>query len=397
MPKHAVGGALPATNVETAFRGRIESPGFGRPPIHAGPRPESIGGPAHRRSTSDRGSSPAPIRFPPDNFKHSLTLFSKSYSSSPRGTCSLSVSRPYLDLDGIHRPIWAAFPNNPTRRQRLVVRQGPGTTGISPSPAPPFRGLGPGPPLRTLLQTTIRTTEPPDSKTGLFPVSLAVTRGILRVIPPDLGRGRSAASAKRVWESEGATGYSRDSTRVGSQPPHAATSIDVDPYLGRPRARGAREASIRPATPPRPAERARHAGVTRCVTSRQTCPRPNGIGRNLRSKTRWFTGFCNSHQGSLVARRARARVGDGREAARRGGAEAPRTPLARLPRCFRRVRGSFCCAGFDNDPSAGSPMETLLRLLLPLNDKVQWTSRNVAGSEPPTSLRSEHFTGSFNR
>ncbi|KAM2965239.1 hypothetical protein FF2_022936 [Malus domestica] len=52
---------------------------------------------------------------------------------------------------------------------------------------------------------------------------------------------------------------------------------------------------------------------------------------------------------------------------------------------------------FDNDPSAGSPTETLLRLLLPLNDKVQWTSRDVAGSEPPTSPRSEHFTGPFNR
>ncbi|KAL8251338.1 hypothetical protein R6Q59_035031 [Mikania micrantha] len=48
----------------------------------------------------------------------------------------------------------------------------------------------------------------------------------------------------------------------------------------------------------------------------------------------------------------------------------------------------FCYAGFDNDPSAGSPTETLLRLLLPLNDKVQWNSRDVAGSEPPTSPRS---------
>jgi hypothetical protein len=36
-----------------------------------------------------------------------------------------------------------------------------------------------------------------------------------------------------------------------------------------------------------------------------------------------------------------------------------------------QVHGSFCGAGFDNDPSAGSPTETLLRLLLPLNDKVQ--------------------------
>ncbi|KAI3477391.1 hypothetical protein L1887_60930 [Cichorium endivia] len=46
------------------------------------------------------------------------------------------------------------------------------------------------------------------------------------------------------------------------------------------------------------------------------------------------------------------------------------------------VHGSFCFAGFDNDPSAGSPTETLLRLLLPLNDKVQWNSRDVAGGEP---------------
>ena len=51
----------------------------------------------------------------------------------------------------------------------------------------------------------------------------------------------------------------------------------------------------------------------------------------------------------------------------------------------------------DNDPSAGSPTETLLRLLLPLNDKVQWTSRDVAGGGPLTSPRSEHFTGPFNR
>ena len=42
-------------------------------------------------------------------------------------------------------------------------------------------------------------------------------------------------------------------------------------------------------------------GGRRCVTPRQTCPRPNGLGRNLRSKTRWFTGFCNSHQVSHFA------------------------------------------------------------------------------------------------
>ncbi|KAK7375617.1 hypothetical protein VNO78_35491 [Psophocarpus tetragonolobus] len=42
----------------------------------------------------------------------------------------------------------------------------------------------------------------------------------------------------------------------------------------------------------------------------------------------------------------------------------------------------------------GSPTETLLRLLLPLNDKVQWTSHNVAGSKPPTvaAIRTLHRT-----
>src|SRR6516165_2497736 len=163
--RHAVGRVLPAT-IATAAQARADDKpaemssarAWAAVAIRIGPRPESIGGPARHRSTSDRGASPAPIRFPPDNFKHSLTLFSKSFSSFPRGTCSLSVSRPYLALDGIYRPIWAAFPNNPTRRQRLVVRQGPGATGLSPSPAPPSRGLGPGPPLRTLLQTTIRTS-----------------------------------------------------------------------------------------------------------------------------------------------------------------------------------------------------------------------------------------------
>jgi hypothetical protein len=170
LPKHAKRRALYATIGATAFHGHIDCPGFGRHlnPRWSAPRVDRRTG--SRRSTSDRDASPAPIRFPPDNFKHSLTLFSKSFSSFPRGTCSLSVSRPYLALDGIYRPIRAAFPNNPTRRQRLVMRQGPGTTGLSPSPAPPSSGLGPGPPLRTLLQTTIRTAWPPDSQVGLFPV-----------------------------------------------------------------------------------------------------------------------------------------------------------------------------------------------------------------------------------
>ena len=38
--------------------------------------------------------------FPLNNFKYCLTLFSKFFSSFPHGTCSLSVSRQYLALEG---------------------------------------------------------------------------------------------------------------------------------------------------------------------------------------------------------------------------------------------------------------------------------------------------------
>ncbi|KAK8543917.1 hypothetical protein V6N13_056360 [Hibiscus sabdariffa] len=264
------------------LHGRIKGPGLGRhhDPRRSTPRADRRTG--SRRSTSDRGASPAPIRFPPDNFKHSLTLFSKSFSSFPRGTCSLSVSRPYLALDGIYRPIRAAFPNNPTRRQRLVVRQGPGTTGLSPSPAPLSRGLGPGPSLRTLLQTTIRTPRATDSQAGLFPVRSPLLRESFGLV--------STAHTPR-------TGVRQQTTTFSFR------------FLG-----------------------VIHAGG--CL-------------------------FCHGDTGSHVT-----------ETGRRRGAMMRPHPLLRI---------------LDNMFTGRSARQ------------VQWTSRDVAGSEPPTSPRSEHFTGPFNR
>ena len=72
-----------------------------------------------------------------------------------------------------------------------------------------------------------------------------------------------------------------------------------------------------------------------CVTPRQTCPRPSGFGRNLRSKTRWFTGFCNSHQVShfatfFIDARAEISVAESRVDLARG--IAPRRRTARADR-----------------------------------------------------------------
>ena len=55
-------------------------------------------------------------RFPLNNFRYYFTLFSKCFSSFLHSTCSLSVSRQYLALDGVHHPIKIALPSNPTRR-----------------------------------------------------------------------------------------------------------------------------------------------------------------------------------------------------------------------------------------------------------------------------------------
>ncbi|KAK8640902.1 hypothetical protein V6N13_008654 [Hibiscus sabdariffa] len=158
--RRVLGSTIEATTSPRAY----QRPGLGPPPrsasAHAPSQPADRLSPFHIRP--GRIAGPHPL--------------SKSFSSFPRGTCSLSVSRPYLALDGIYRPIRAAFPNNPTRRQRLVVRQGPGTTGLSPSPAPLSRGLGLSPPLRALLQTTIRTPRATDSQAGLFPVRSPLLR-----------------------------------------------------------------------------------------------------------------------------------------------------------------------------------------------------------------------------
>ncbi|KAI7990621.1 Protein TAR1 [Camellia lanceoleosa] len=145
-------------------------------------------------------------------FSQFQALFSKSFSSFHRGTCLLSISRPYLALDGIYCLIRAAFPNNPTRRQCLVVLQGPGTTGLSPSPAPLSRGLRPGPPLRTLLQTTIPMTGSLDFQAGRFldqPGSIPSLRRQHCISPTDgvgtvRGRhGRSPQRATNGWWGNG--------------------------------------------------------------------------------------------------------------------------------------------------------------------------------------------------
>ncbi|KAF8672774.1 hypothetical protein RHS04_07763 [Rhizoctonia solani] len=351
--------------------------------IRIGPRPESIGRPACHRSTSDRGASPAPIRFPPDNFKHSLTLFSNLGRNLP--------------------PDWGCIPKQPDSPTAPRGATGSGHDGALTLSGAPFQG--------TWARSAAEDASPdynsdaewrPILKLGLNPGSLAVTKGILRVVPPDLGsrwkrRERDATGSKE----HALSGDARTTGHEGL----STTDCRGDRRRGlvfRPAAGiSPREANVRPACPHR-LFAGRWGWGQRCVTPRQTCPRP---------VSHFATFFIDA--------RAEISVAESRYGSRQDSppvrAAFPRRPEALFRSCSLaqtapgyvvRQEGTSVSLPFeggarDRPPppvvETGSPTETLLRLLLPLNDKVQWTSRDVAGSEPPTSPRSEHFTGPFNR
>ena len=57
---------------------------------------------------------------PFQQFQALLTLFSKSFSPFPHGTCLLSVSSHYLALDEIYHQLYAPIPRNATLRKHTV-------------------------------------------------------------------------------------------------------------------------------------------------------------------------------------------------------------------------------------------------------------------------------------
>ncbi|GKD30835.1 hypothetical protein Tco_1241613 [Tanacetum coccineum] len=70
-------------------------------------------------------------------------------------------------------PYWGCIPKQPDSQ---TAPRGATGSGHDASPAPPSKGLGPGPSLRTLLQTTIRTAKQSDFQAGLFPVRSPLLR-----------------------------------------------------------------------------------------------------------------------------------------------------------------------------------------------------------------------------
>ncbi|KAF1856637.1 hypothetical protein Lal_00043456 [Lupinus albus] len=277
-----------------------QQPGLGPPSqfasVHAPSRLADRLSPFHIRPRHIAGPHPLPSRQFQALFD---SLFKVLFIFPSRYLFAIGLS-PVFSLGRNLPPDWGCIPKQPDSPTAPRGATGSGHDGALTLSGAPFQGLGPGPPLRTLLQTTIRTPRASDSHGGLF---------------PEANRPHGSKSRKAGG------GNTHDRSRALTQPPSITAPSTADSVFNQPRALG-------------------------LMASGATCVQRLDGSRDSAIHTKYRI--------SLRSHRCKS----------------------------RDIR---------------SPTETLLRLLLPLNDKVQWTSHNVAGSEPPTSPQSEHFTGPFNR
>ncbi|KAL0745788.1 hypothetical protein Bca101_101690 [Brassica carinata] len=154
-----------------------------------------------------------------------------------------------------------------------VVRQGRTRQGSHPLWRP-FPGTWARSVAEALLRTTIRAPKASDFQAGLFG-SLAVTKGILRVIRLTWGRVEDFGSSRAFGRSGG--DLASEFTTACQGAPGILSSD-----FGQRRA-VTRETSFRPIS-------SRGLGAAICDT-RQACPRREGLGRNLRSKTSMVHGI----------------------------------------------------------------------------------------------------------
>ena len=114
---------------------------------------------------------------PFQQFQALLTLFSKSFSPFPHGTCLLSVLNQYLAWDEIYHQICAPIPRNVTLRTYTVHGGLQTRTGISPSMMLFSKRLTSAPPLAIHLEVTIQDHRP-KFPYWANPCSFAITEGI---------------------------------------------------------------------------------------------------------------------------------------------------------------------------------------------------------------------------
>lgn len=123
---------------------------------------------------------------------------------------------------------------------------------------------------------------------------------------------------------------------------------------------------------------------TRCPVGSAASTPHSEIVQNIAGLKRPTSRTAHARVCCLVGRHRPGPQQIGRE---RTGRQVPTAGSSRLTTVFEDT----ITVKLDNDPSAGSPTETLLRLLLPLNDQVWASSRwNREGGPPRPPVRRPH-------
>ncbi|KAJ7942299.1 putative Transmembrane protein [Quillaja saponaria] len=340
--------------------GRNSRPGLGRRrnPRRSAPRVDRRTGvkPFHIRPGRIAGPHPLPSRQFQALFD---SLFKVLFIFPSRYLFAIGLS-PVFSLGQNLLPDWGCIPKQPDSPTAPRGATGSGHDGALTLSGAPFQG--------TWARSVAEDASPDynsDAEGARFswwalPGSLAVTRGILRCAQRD----RVVAVPGR--QQALSTGLERYSTTACRGACHRGL------LFGPAASRGSREASVRPWTPsttPQLGGGERRGSGQRCVTPRQTCPRPDGLGRNLRSKTRWFTGFCNSHQVShfatfFIDARAEISVAESRFRYRfvhcipRGTVSGTAGACVSIGFPWRALRrGSLCCREAPPPRRKGRPPE----------------------------------------
>ncbi|CAK8677065.1 unnamed protein product [Clavelina lepadiformis] len=276
---------------------------------------------------------------PLDGFTYFLTLSSKCFSTFPHGTCSLSVSRPYLALDGVYHPLWAAFPNNPTPRRRRA-RTRIAAMGLTPAMGRSLDQKDAGDPRRA--QDEFYT---PQFRSA--PKATGFGDGLIPLHSPRVVSSDLRPKCKRRHTCRGSTTFAIDRGDLAKR----GHLFEVDPPP--------------PRSPIACRTLADFDGTAETQLLRSSRYRFDFERRADDLATRHLKprGYSTPVKDLCLVERLNGRVLTSTSA--RGG---------RFPGDAAATRAG-ASVRFDNDPSAGSPTETLLRLLLPLNDQVRSSFR----------------------
>ncbi|KAD0306341.1 hypothetical protein E3N88_44473 [Mikania micrantha] len=142
-------------------------------PIRTGPRPEPIGGPTFTVPHPTRTHRRPTFASSPDNFKHSLTLFSKSFSSSLAVLVLVAIGlTPVFSLGRNLPPYWGCIPKQPDSQTAPRGATGSGHDGALTLSGAPFQGTW----ARSVADEDASPdynskTRPSDFQAGLFPVA----------------------------------------------------------------------------------------------------------------------------------------------------------------------------------------------------------------------------------